>query len=59
MSFGVRLYTGLGYRVDTSTEAGTRWDQNLQGFRFEEEIAINATPAVVAGKMQLLTGLNT
>jgi HK97 family phage major capsid protein len=39
-----RLYTGLGYRVDTSSEAGTRFDCNLTGFRAEEEIAFNATP---------------
>jgi HK97 family phage major capsid protein len=54
-----RLYVGSGYRVDTSSEAGTRWDQNLTGFRGEEEIAFCGTPYVVAGKFQRLTNLNT
>lgn len=53
------LYTGEGYRVDTSSEAGTRWDQNLTGFRGEEEIAFNAQPYCEAGKFQMLTGLQT
>jgi HK97 family phage major capsid protein len=55
----MKLYTGLGYRVDTSSEAGNRFDYNLTGFRAEEEIAFNATPYVVAGKAQRLTNLNT
>jgi HK97 family phage major capsid protein len=55
----MKLYTGLGYRVDTSSEAGTRFDYNLTGFRAEEEIAFNATPYIVAGKAQRLTNLNT
>lgn len=49
------LYLGDGYRVDTSTEAGTRWDQNLTGFRAEEEIAFNADPYVAAGMFQRIT----
>jgi HK97 family phage major capsid protein len=52
-----RLYTGLGYRVDVSSEAGTRFDYNLTGYRGEEEIAFCATPYVVAGKFQRLTNL--
>jgi HK97 family phage major capsid protein len=55
----MKLYTGLGYRVDTSTEAGNRFDYNLTGFRAEEELAFNATPYIVAGKAQRLTNLNT
>jgi HK97 family phage major capsid protein len=53
------LYTGLGYRIDTSDQAGTRWDQNLTGFRAEEEIAFNATPYVVAGMFQRVTSVGT
>ena len=53
------LYTGLGYRVDTSDQAGTRWDNNLTGFRGEEEIAFNATPYVVAGMFQRITSVGT
>lgn len=46
------LYIGEDLRVDTSDEAGDRWDKNLTGFRFEEEIAFNATPYVLAGAFQ-------
>ena len=53
------LYTGLGYRIDTSDQAGTRWDYNLTGFRAEEEIAFNATPYVVAGMFQRVTSVGT
>jgi HK97 family phage major capsid protein len=48
------LYLGDGYRVDTSTEAGDRWDKNLTGFRAEEEIAFNADPYVQSGNFQRL-----
>lgn len=53
------LYTGMGYRVDTSDQAGTRWDYNLTGFRAEEEIAFNATPYVLAGMFQQITTVGT
>ena len=46
------LFIGEDLRVDTSDEAGDRWDKNLTGFRFEEEIAFNATPYVLAGAFQ-------
>jgi len=46
------VYRGDGYRVDTSSEAGDRWDKNLTGFRGEEEIAADLRPAVYAGKFQ-------
>ncbi len=41
-----QFFRGDGYRVDTSSEAGDRWDKNLTGFRGEEEIAFDARPAV-------------
>lgn len=47
-----QLFIGEDLRVDTSDEAGDRWDKNLTGFRFEEEIAFNATPYVLAGYFQ-------
>jgi HK97 family phage major capsid protein len=53
------LYTGLGARVDVSDQAGTRWDYNETGYRFEEEIAFNAIPYVAAGRFQRLLSLNT
>ena len=46
------FYRGMGYRVDTSSEAGDRWDKNLTGFRGEEEIAFDARPAVYARKFK-------
>lgn len=46
------LYVGADYRVDTSSEAGDRWDKNLTGFRAEEDIAFNADPYVAAGMFQ-------
>ena len=49
------LFIGEDLRVDTSDEAGDRWDKNLTGFRFEEEIAFNATPYVLAGYFQRIT----
>ena len=48
---------GEGYRVDTSSEAGDRWDKNLTGFRGEEEIAFDARPAVYTGHFQRITNL--
>ena len=50
-----QFFRGDGYRVDTSSEAGDRWDKNLTGFRGEEEIAFDARPAVYAGKFQRIT----
>lgn len=52
-----KLYVGLGYRVDTSTEAGDRWDKNLIGFRGEEDIAFDARTAVATGNFVRLTNL--
>lgn len=46
------LYIGEDFRIDTSTEAGDRWDKNLTGFRAEEEIGFNASPYVAAGLFQ-------
>jgi HK97 family phage major capsid protein len=49
-----QLFVGDEFRVDTSTEAGDRWDKNLTGFRAEEEIGFNADPYVVQGQFQLV-----
>lgn len=51
------LYIGEDLRVDTSTEAGDRWDKNLTGFRFEEDIAFNADPYVSAGFFQRIVNV--
>ncbi len=55
----VRCYTGLGYRIDSSSEAGTRFDTNETGFRGEEEFGFTAAPFVNAGKLQRIGALNT
>lgn len=52
-----KFYRGLEFRIDTSDVANTRWDQNLIGFRGEEEIGINAYPGIFTGNAQLITGL--
>ena len=46
------FFRGQSYRVDVSSEAGTRWDYNLTGFRGEEEIAFDARPSVYTGHYQ-------
>jgi HK97 family phage major capsid protein len=51
------LYIGEDLRIDTSSEAGDRWDKNLTGFRFEEEIAFNADPYVSAGFFQRIVNV--
>lgn len=53
-----QFFRGDGYRVDTSSEAGDRWDKNLTGFRGEEEIAFDARPAVFTGKFQLIENVH-
>ncbi len=53
----VRVYTGLGYRIDSSSEAGTRFDTNETGFRGEEELGFHAAPFVNAGKVQRIGNL--
>lgn len=52
-----KLFFGQAYRVDTSTEANTRWDYNLTGFRGEEEMGFDARPAVYAGHAQMVTDI--
>jgi HK97 family phage major capsid protein len=53
----VELYTGQEYRIDVSSEAGNRFDQNITGFRAEEEFAFNAEPYVRTGAVQKVLGL--
>ena len=53
----VEMFTGQEYRIDVSSEAGNRFDQNITGFRAEEEFAFNAEPYVYTGRVQEVTGL--
>ena len=52
-----KVYYGESYRVDSSDQAGTRWDTNLTGFRGEEEMGFDARPAVYAGYFQAITDI--
>jgi HK97 family phage major capsid protein len=54
-----KLYRGLEFRIDTSDQAGTRWDQNLIGFRGEEEIGFNPMSAVAVGAFQYTKNVTT
>lgn len=53
----LELYRSTEYRVDTSDEAGDRWDKNLVGFRGEEEIGLDARAAVFAGAFQFVADI--
>ena len=51
------VYIGQEFRIDVSSEAGSRFDQNVTGFRGEEEFAFNAEPYVRTGKFVKILGL--
>jgi hypothetical protein len=53
----VQIFTGQEYRIDVSSEAGSRFDQNITGFRGEEEFGFNAEPYVRTGKVQQIIGI--
>lgn len=53
----IDVFFGDEYRVDVSSEAGTNFALNLTSFRAEEEMAFNADPYVLTGKVQKVTGL--
>ena len=53
----VQMFVGGAYRVDVSTEAGTRFDQNITGFRAEEDFGFNAEPYVRTGRVQQVIGI--
>jgi HK97 family phage major capsid protein len=53
----VQIFTGQGYRIDVSSEAGNRFDQNVTGFRAEEEFGFNAEPYVRTGRVQQVIGI--
>lgn len=53
----VQMFIGQDYRVDVSSEAGNRFDQNITGFRGEEDFGFNAEPYVRTGKVQEVIGI--
>ena len=50
-------WVGDQFRIDVSNEAGTRWDQNIKGFRAEEDFAFTAEPYVYTGQLIKILGL--
>ena len=52
-----KLFRGMEFRVDSSDQAGTRWDTNLVGYRGEEEIGFHAGTGVEVGAAYLLTSV--
>jgi len=53
----VQMFFGDEYRIDVSDSAGNRFDQNITGFRAEEEFGFNAEPYVRTGRVQRVNGL--
>ena len=51
------IYIGSEFRIDVSSEAGSRFDQNVTGFRAEKEFGFNAEPYVRTGKFVRVLGL--
>jgi HK97 family phage major capsid protein len=51
------IYIGSEFRIDVSSEAGNRFDQNVTGYRAEEEFGFNAEPYVRTGKFVKILGL--
>lgn len=52
----IDIFTGQEYRIDVS-DAGNRFDQNVTGFRAEEEFGFNAEPYIRTGRVQKVLGL--
>lgn len=53
----LKVYYGESFRVDSSDVAGERWDKNLVGFRGEQEIGLDARPAVFAGAFETVADI--
>jgi hypothetical protein len=51
------IYIGSEFRIDVSSEAGSRFDQKVTGFRGEAEFGFNAEPYVRTGKFVNILGL--
>lgn len=48
----LKVYFGDSFRIDSSSVAGNRWDENETGFRGEEEIALDARAALFSGAFE-------
>lgn len=51
------IWLGNDFRIDVSSEAGSRFDQNITGFRAEEDFGFTALPPVATGRVVKVTGL--
>lgn len=51
------IFIGSDFRIDVSSEAGSRFDQNVTGFRAEEEFGFSAEPVVRTLRVVKVTGL--
>ena len=51
------IYIGSEFRIDVSAEAGSRFDQNITGFRAEEEFGFNADALRRHRKVRKVLGL--
>jgi hypothetical protein len=51
------IYIGSEFRIDGSSEADSRFDQDVTGFRADEEFEFNAEPYVRTGKFVKILGL--
>jgi len=52
----LKAYTS-SMRIDSSDQAGSRWDTNLTGFRGELELGADARPAVYSGYFQYVSDI--
>lgn len=48
----LKVYIGDSFRIDSSSIAGNRWDENETGFRGEMEIGLDARSALFAGAFE-------
>ena len=51
------MHIGAEFRIDVSSDDGSKFDQNVTGFRAEEEFGFNAEPYVRTGRVQKVTGI--
>lgn len=51
------IFLGNDFRIDVSSEGGNRFDQNVTGFRAEEDFGFTALPVVATGRVVKVTGI--
>lgn len=52
------IFLGQSFRIDVSSEAGSRFDQNVTGFRAEEGFGFTAEPGVRTLKVVKVLGIS-